>query len=553
MKKQFYQLLLLGGIITATTACKTKSSFPTISHVPFKEVSSDNYGMIGIDGTVLFENEFEQLPSVVVNGVFAVTNEDENIEYYTAEKTPQPINEKSYVQGGCYTEGVIPVVETEQGITFIKKNGDVAFTLKEYNGKSIIAVNAYFTDGRCLFKTEDNKYGYIDPKGKVVIKPTYLYAMPFNEGVAVVGDNPKNSTNNTSEATEFKIINTAGKTIAKLKAEKTEDEYFRFYNNIYSDGLLFFRGKVFDKKGELAFRVPAKVYQIFPYHNGYAIFEDNNGKYGLINKKGEITIRAKYDRPGRIIGDRVFFYTDNDKTEFVNFSGERILDFDSRVFPTTRNRSIILENGEYYFIDKSGKSIDKSSYYYLFTPELNINNNLFIDYNDSWDAIVWVESDYLDTDAAATSILSVLNKDGVGPIKLGMPVTELTQYYDMGDCSKYEYKYTLNYKGITGSGGLQSNYRVEFTHPVAYYFGYNREAKVHHIYIDLDYNNITVSNARERIRTATISYLNGKGFSFVGHIDNWNDEPWDVYQSDLYNYSIAINTDGSTLCLEAYD
>lgn len=86
MKKQFYQLLLLGGIITATTACKTKSSFPTISHVPFKEVSSDNYGMIGIDGTVLFENEFEQLPSVVVNGVFAVTNEDENIEYYTAEK-----------------------------------------------------------------------------------------------------------------------------------------------------------------------------------------------------------------------------------------------------------------------------------------------------------------------------------------------------------------------------------------------------------------------------------------------------------------------------------
>ena len=276
----------------------------------------------------------------------------------------------------------------------------------------------------------------------------------------------------------------------------------------------------------------------------------------MIDKKGEITIRAKYKFPGRIIGDRVFFYTDNDKTECVNFSGERILDFDSPVFPMTKSRSFIYENEEYYFIDKSGNSIDQSSYYDLSIPENSefyIPHNLFLAFLDSWDAILWVNSDYLDADAAVTSILEALSKDGVGSIKLGMPVTELTQYYDMGDCSKHANEYTLNYKGITGSGGLQSNYRVEFTHPVAYYFGYNREAKVHHIYIDLDYNNITVSNAQERIRTATISYLNDKGFSFVGHIDNWNDEPWDVYQSDLYNYPIAINTDGSTLCLEAYD
>lgn len=554
MKKQFYQLFLLGAIITATTSCKTKSSFPEISHIPFKEFSSDHFGMIGIDGTILFENEFKRRPSVVVNGVFIAINGDGNKEYFTAKNTPQPINDRLYVDGGYYTEGVIPVVEAGQGITFIKKNGDVAFTLKEYNGESIVAVNAYFTDGRCLFKTENNKYGYIDTKGKVVIKPTYLYAAPFNEGVAVVGDNPENSTNEISEATDFKIINTEGKTIAKLKAEKTKDKYIKSY--MFSDGLLFFRGKVFDKKGELAFRVPAKVDQIFPYYNGHAFFLDENGKYGLIDKKGEITIRAKYKFPGRIIGDRVFFYTDNDKTECVNFSGERILDFDSPVFPMTKSRSFIYENEEYYFIDKSGNSIDQSSYYDLSIPENSefyIPHNLFLAFLDSWDAILWVNSDYLDADAAVTSILEALSKDGVGSIKLGMPVTELTQYYDMGDCSKHANEYTLNYKGITGSGGLQSNYRVEFTHPVAYYFGYNSEAKVLHIFINFDYDNITVSNAQERIRKAIISYLSGIGFFYVGHIDDWRDEPWDVYRSDLYNYSIAINTDGSTLCLEAHN
>ena len=555
MKKQFYQLFLLGAIITATTACKTKSSFPEISHIPFKEVSSDNFGMIGIDGTVLFENEFEYQPSAVVNGIFIAINGDGNKEYFTAEKTPQPINDGLYVDGGYYTEGVIPVVEAEQGITFIRKNGDVAFTLKEYNGESIVAVNAYFTDGRCLFKTENNKYGYIDTKGKVVIKPTYLYAAPFNEGVAVVGDNSENSTNEISGATDFKIINTEGKTIAKLKAEKTEDEYIKSY--MFSDGLLFFREKVFDKKGELAFRVPAKVDQIFPYYNGHAFFLDENGKYGLIDKKGEITIRAKYKFPGRIIGDRVFFYTDNDKTECVNFSGERILDFDSPVFPMTKSRSFIFENEEYYFIDKSGNSIDKSSYYDLSTPEYSgfyIPHNLFLAFLDSWDAILWVNSDYLDADAAVTSIFEALNKDGIGYIKLGMPVTELAQYYDMGDCSQYEYDRTHNYQGITGSEGLKSDYHVEFTEPIAYSFGYNHNAKVYHIYINLDYSNIQVrSSKREQIRAATTSYLNGIGFSYVGHIDDWHDEPWDLYRSDLYNYSIAINTDGSILCLEAYD
>lgn len=67
----------------------------------------------------------------------------------------------------------------------------------------------------------------------------------------------------------------------------------------------------------------------------------------------------------------------------------------------------------------------------------------------------------------------------------------------------------------------------------------------------MDWSRIDASNVAKRIREATISYLDKIGFIYDFHNDDWMNEAWDIYKSSNHNYLIAVNEDGSKLCLEA--
>lgn len=543
MKKILFKCLLLGLLMSVTTSCDRHGSMPEVTHLPFKAVKSDNWGLIGTDGTVLFEDEFYRKPSVVINGVFHVEDADGRLEYFTIGKTPKAIGTKSYIAGGFCTEGLIPVVTEKEGISFLKKNGDIAFVFEEYEDMRIVAVNSYFSDGLCLFKTEDSQYGYIDAEGHVVIQPKYIYATPFCEGIAIVNDDTKEIF-----GSDFNIINTKGEKIAKLNADMTADRLFLSYN-LYSDGLLYFGGKVFNRKGEIAFRLSDKVARVFPYHDGMAIFEDEDENYGLMNNKGEIVVRAKYDEPGYITKDRAFFI--EDETECISFNGDRLFKSEYPIIPVAENRCIIRTKKENYFTDYNGTPLNKDSYSDISVPSSPFPD-LFLAYvyDHNWDCTQWVHSDYYDAETHIASVLNVLNKTGVENISMGMSVVDLKKYYNMGESSQHSYDYWDNFKGVTGSGNLKTTYKIYFTEWMADYSGYNRNAKVRHIFINIDWSDVIVSNAGKRIREAIPVYLENIGFYYHGHNDNWEDEAWDIYMSNHHDYLIAVSEDGKKLVLE---
>ncbi|MCM1352375.1 MAG: WG repeat-containing protein [Alistipes senegalensis] len=545
MKKSLFKCLLLGLLMSSTTSCDKHGSMPEITHLPFKAAKSDNWGLIGTDGTVLFEDEFYKTPSAVVNGVFRVENSDGRLQYFTIGKTPKAINNKSYIAGGFCTEDLIPVVTEEEGISFLKKNGDIAFIFEEYEGVRITAVNSYFSDGLCLFKTEDNKYGYIDTEGHVVIQPKYRYATPFCEGIAVVDDETKYTF-----GSDFNIIDIQGEKIAKLNTDMTADKIVSSYN-LYSDGLLYFGGKVFDRKGEVAFRLLNKIDGILPYHHGFAVFEDEDDNYGLLNNKGEIVVRAKYDEPGHVTKDRAFFVEDETETECIDFNGERIFKSEYPIIPVADNRCIIRTKKEFYFADYNGTPLDKNSYSYILLPSAPYPN-LFLAYvhDRNWSCTQWVHSDYYDAEAHIASVLNKLNKKGIENIEMGMSILELKKYYDMGSHSNSAYKYWGTFNGITGSGNLKTTYKIHFTDWMADYSGYNRDALVGHVIINLDWDDVTVTNAGKRIREAIPTYLENIGFYRRGHTDDWEGEAWDIYMSNHHDYLIAVSEDGQKLTLE---
>ena len=545
--KKLYQILL--GVAFATmTACGPESSFPEVTHIPSMSTHSPCWDLVGVDGTLLYKDEIQGLPSVVVNDVFSVTYLT-TISYYAVEKIPKRINDTEYFDGGFCTEGLIPVVEKGHGITFIRKNGEEAFAFNEYTlgtddeTTHVQAVNAYFSDGLCLYKNGDGYYGYINTKGKVVIGE-YAYANPFSEGLAVVGGEVMGDF---GPDRLFKVINTKGETVAKLDVAYDLDDA---NPAIYSDGLLFFGGKVLNRKGETAFRLSDKITAVYPFCNGHAIFENEDMEYGLINDKGEVVIRSgNYDN-AYITDDHVYFLNYDGQTTCYDFNGERIFKSESVVVPVGKNRCVLKSRKDCYFTNAEGSPIDKNSYANIYVPDGGYAPNLFLGYI-TCDYVRWVKSDYYDADAAVRSVLSNLTKDGIGLIHLGMSVMELRDYYDMGKSSRHAYDYWNNFEGISGKWNLNTSYRVQFTEYISDYSEYNPDANVGHIIINIDCDKVDVTNAKARIRQATISYLNQIGFMPDGHNDDWMDEAWDIYRSDKHDYLIAVNIDGSKLCLEA--
>ena len=124
----------------------------------------------------------------------------------------------------------------------------------------------------------DGKMGYIDSSGKMIIEPIFWVAYEFSEGLAAA------RLNGT-----YGYINTSGQFVIPPQYD---------YATAFVDGLaiVYKNGKPFyiNKQGYKPFQV------VFPYisqfENGRAIVRSETGKYGLINRKGEVIVRPQYFR-----------------------------------------------------------------------------------------------------------------------------------------------------------------------------------------------------------------------------------------------------------------
>ena len=303
-------LTIIGMLSFLFSACSEKDSFPQLTHIPCKVSDSDLWGMVGVDGKILFENEFEEMPGIAVNGVFSVINSDNQIEYFIADKKPKQIGKTSYLDGGYYTEELIPVTDLDHQISFIKKDGSTAFKLDKIKGKKVVCVAPFFSDGLMAVCTEDNKWGYINTKGEIVIEPIYSFANEFNEGYAVVA---------TGYTTELKpiIIDKKGQIVIQLP-----NDIDFIQEKFVSDKCINWRHKVFSVDKEILFSNPNLI--TFNYINGYATFgeihNDENiydiDKFGVVDKNGNIIVRAKYDGVSRLIGNHFFAKQHNNGGSF---------------------------------------------------------------------------------------------------------------------------------------------------------------------------------------------------------------------------------------------
>ena len=515
--------LCIAAIFISSCSSDNDATFPKITHLAFQTEENGKWGMIGVDGKVLFEDKVEYRgdlhPSCAVNGVFRTWEFDQvqrivRLKYYTATEAPKQIGlVGGYKDGGVYSEGIIPVVAYEGRIHYINNVGDTVFCLNPYKGKEFHLVSSYFTEQRAWFATEDYKYGYIDPKGNVVIEPIYDDTSPFHEGKAIVYKR---------EEDKFIAIDVNGNELFEVGANGTRPDNPMFYN-----GYCVIGNFLCNDKGERIQRMPAKVGKVSSFNDGIALFQDKETeKWQQMDINGNFIGDCQYDRVLGFVDELTFVANtlidtegedDNeiqDEDRYMNVyaidkKGKVCNEIDNllRFYPLYEN-VVISENGKYYFADKNGNPINNDSFYFIDVPAYTYfpSNSCFVSLLNSsssrgQDYFDNVRTGYFDENRTIASVLDKLTDTGIGKLKIGQNANDLIDEFNVNRVplkGKYDLGYVIhgiNYFGaICSVGLLPPDGEVNFI-KIQFYTG----------------SLPSDENVQNRIRNAIIAYLDQLG------------------------------------------
>lgn len=331
--KKLQSLFMLAAALLLLASC-SGGSVPEreVEYIPFQESKDGNWGMISPSGEVLFSEEFQNRPTLAINGRFMVKNADGLWEIYTTDKKPKKIGGE-YVYASLFYEDVTPVVAKGQRIQFIDRDGKVKTTLEKIGGKAVSKCTA-FTAGLAMVEV-DGKWGAVDTDGKVVIEPKYTQMLSNSEGYFIAVDQ-KYEGESDSEKMTYTILNSSGKVVADIKASKFKEvkqvrTSYRTSDCIIDEALCV-SADVDDSRpygllgfdGEWRLKPTSKVKSITQKFGQNLIFYDGEG-YGLMDISGEEKIRPKYDLMF-LLDEDVFAATSKSEKAFsiYDLEGEKI-------------------------------------------------------------------------------------------------------------------------------------------------------------------------------------------------------------------------------------
>ena len=402
MKKLLFVFAAVAVVFAFVSCDKSSSEQLKAEYLPFKTDDKDAWGLLGKDGKPLFKDEFDGEISPSINGVFAVEAKNGISLYRTSDK-PELIKGCEDLKAvGMMNEGLIPIVRKGQRIEYVDKDGKTKFVLNPHKNKEIVFASI-FIDGLAVIETDDEKYGFIDTKGKVVIEPKYSYVSVFNEGLCLVQRIEKDKD------TLIVIINKDGKEIKKLPKDISIE------STIFEEGKLYAkigtgenrRCVFFDTKGEIMRKLPKKVKRVSDYQGDYYIYSDEEGNKGVNNMKDETVIRAKYESM-EFVGKNTFLVEKGDKWNLI--------DDEDNVIKTFEDYTIMRYFDDWECLlgtDSDGKTE------LLNTKGEKISNEAFVLSNSFYPCVSGVNSDYFDVAATAEKLANCISDNGIGKIKLG--------------------------------------------------------------------------------------------------------------------------------------
>ena len=255
---------------------------------------------------MLEEKETDDEKTVPTNGYSKEEKRGDAPVVSPVERTPpvQPPKRKEFLRY-IIMALVIGIVALGLGVHELVKSNNL--TPKPSKWKE----TSQFSEGLAWVKDTNDKYGFIDKTGLVVIPCQWNSAAIFQEGLAWVKD-----TND-----KYGFIDKTGKIVIPCKWN--EAGYFH-------EGLAYIQdanGKYgfIDKTGKVI--SPCKWKHAENFHEGLACVEDANGKYGFIDKTGKVVIPCNWKDADNndIYGGLIQVQDANGRWGYINRAGEVIV------------------------------------------------------------------------------------------------------------------------------------------------------------------------------------------------------------------------------------
>lgn len=395
MKKFSQLLLLLAAVLLYGCGSKPQSPLDLVEYMPFQSSEDGRWGLVSPEGEVLFADEFTERPTVAVNGRFMVKNADGQWEIYTAEEKPRQVG-ATYLEAGLFYADVAPAVEKGKCVVLIDRDGKEVKALDKLDGKAVKRVSNFW-EGIALFETTEGYFGAIDTKGNVILRPAFSDITMCHDGRIIAIDRKyKDADSDDRSKTKFAIFNRKGELISEISFGKFEYVEGTFYDDVMPAGVERDGETIYgllDETGEWALMPNSRIKDIDEVYDGHFIYSDGEN-YGLMNFKGEVVLRAKYDRLMFATAGLLFARNDSDdEYMLINYDGEQVgkETFQrAQPFVAGSHAPVKLSDNYWGLVDKKGE-LAKG----LKTDLYDI---------DASNGDMWVESDYVDLDALADAM-----------------------------------------------------------------------------------------------------------------------------------------------------
>lgn len=348
-----------------------------VEYLPFRASATSQWGLISPSGEVLINDEFNEMPTVAINGRFLVRNGAGLWDIYTAEKHPKKVA-GDFVSAGMFIEKVMPVAEMNNPIQLIDLNGKVVATLDEIDGKPVSECRN-FVNGLAVVKA-GNYYGAVDTQGKMVIEPRYFVLEPSSGGKLLAIDKKYESESDMNNV-NYTILDSKGEEVGVVKGRRVS--YFNALRTSYRTSDLVVNdllAAVTTKNdeqvmglmrldGDWQVEPSGKTVSITQNRGKWYIFYNGEGM-GLMDGKGEVKIRAKYDFLEFIDNDVLLAKEeDASRSMLIDLNGKEIgHDEYLHALSSFDGKHIFVQtnNNEWELVDKKGKSKElKTNIYYV--------------------------------------------------------------------------------------------------------------------------------------------------------------------------------------------
>lgn len=256
-----------------------------------------------------------------------------------------------------------------------------------------IAIISMFTLISCGKKEEiklfpvkvKGKYGYVDKTGRMIINPKFSYAAYFSDGVALVTTGlPIDPTYNKNGSIDMTNIDT---TETKYGFIREDGSYIikptYMSATSFSEGLAWVVKKgekpiAIDTYGKVKITLKNNIKYISNFKEGLSLFSiiDNKGKTkcGFIDKTGKIVINPQFISSGTFSQNLCSVSNEQGKWGYIDKSGKLVINYQFDEADQFVNGLAVVKIGKKYgVIDKNGK--------YKINPQfdyMNADKDLFI-------------------------------------------------------------------------------------------------------------------------------------------------------------------------------